>query len=219
MGFSRDNFCVKTVTKDEHWGPLWGFSPFKTLSLSCLFRNFGHVGLLPEMKDFFSSLIIEKFAKRAFNYWQLLAMAVDFLSASWALTCWLLFALGRFFYRVKNCSPLLELKIFCCLFQNLTISFQILKMIFFPNIFHAWLFFKFSECLTINRMGNMKKGSVPFLLLGCEDITAQCKKWQISFQASLLSSLLKEPCTSWQIKGLDADFFFSTLNIAFCCLF
>ena len=22
MGFSRDNFCVKTVTKDEHWGPL-----------------------------------------------------------------------------------------------------------------------------------------------------------------------------------------------------
>ena len=45
MGFSRDNFCVKTVTKDEHWGPLWGFSPFKTLSLSCLFRHSGHVGL------------------------------------------------------------------------------------------------------------------------------------------------------------------------------
>ena len=44
MGFSRDNFSVKTPTKDEHWGSLCWFSPFKILSLSCLFSHSGHVG-------------------------------------------------------------------------------------------------------------------------------------------------------------------------------
>ena len=41
--------------------------------------------------------------------------------------------------------------------------------------FSCFAFFKFSHCWTINSMRQMQKGSVPFLLSGCEDITAQCK--------------------------------------------
>ena len=105
------------------------------------------------------------------------------------------------------------------IFETLTILFQILNLNFLSLLFSCFAFFKFSHSWTINSMRQMQKGSVPFLLSGCEDITAQCKNWQISFQASLLICLLKESCTSWQIKGMAVDFFFSTLSIAFCSFF
>ena len=83
---------------------------------------------------------------------------------------------------------------------------------FFFSNFSCFAFFKFSHSWTTNSMRQRIKGSVPFLLPGCENITAQCKKWHISFQASYLRSLLKESCIFWQIQGMYVDFF-STLSI------
>ena len=64
----------------------------------------------------------------------------------------------------------------------------------------------FSCVLPINSLGQMKKGSVQFLVSLCEDITAWCQKWQISFQTSKLSSLLKEIFTYWQFLVMAVDF-------------
>ena len=115
-------------------------------------------------------------------------------------------------------SPLLELKIFF-LFTSFDNFFSSLEYEFFLSIFFKLYIFKFSECLPINRIGQMKKGSVQFLVSLCEDITAWCQKWQISFQTSKLSSLLKELFTYWQFLVMAVDFISASWALTCrCCL-
>ena len=87
----------------------------------------------------FQTSKLSSLLKEIFTYWQFLVMAVDFISASWALTCWLLSALGRCFYRVKKCPLFWNWK-FSFFLQVLTIFFQVLNMSFFCQFFSSFTF-------------------------------------------------------------------------------
>ena len=93
------------------------------------------------------------------------------------------------------------------------------KKFFWKNFGRFFFEFFFSCVLPINSLGQMKKGSVQFLVSLCEDITAWCQKWQISFQTSKLSSLLKEIFTYWQFLVMAVDFISASWALTCrCCL-
>ena len=130
-------------------------------------RMWGYHYLLPEMKDFFSSLIIEKFAKRAFCLLAIIGHG-----------CWFSFSILSIDMMIAVCSRIILLKSKKNpLFWNWKLSVVFLSSFdnlisnpwkwFFFSIFFMLDFFSNSESLTINRMGNMKKGQSTFC---CQDV-------------------------------------------------